>query len=120
MTTRISDRALVVLHHIAERSGNGMSWLPGHNVPFNDYVQSHNIYLNIEGAGDARIIKSLIDRGLVARRRTDCCGDYSWLFATDTGLRLVQDQSERVEQILDGLRKDQKLRSKAMCYDTDE
>lgn len=119
MTARISDRALIILHHIAERSDDGRSWLPGHNVPFNDYVQSHNIYLNIEGAGDARIIKSLIDRGLVSRRRTDCCGDYSWLFATDMGRLLVADQEERVERILDGMRKDQRLREKAMCHETE-
>jgi hypothetical protein len=109
---KISDRALAILQHIADCSENGESWLPSIDTRYgHDYSRRSESYLNIAGSGDARILKSLGEKGLICKRRDDC-GPYHWLAATDTGLQLLAKQAERVDSIFEGLRKDRELRDR--------
>lgn len=106
---KLSNRALVILDCIARRSENGMSWLPGNARGMDDYEPVSSTYLNINGAGDARILASLMERRLIGQRRTDN-GRYDWLYATEEGLLLLAENHERLASVLDGLRRDRLMR----------
>lgn len=100
-TRRLSDRALIILQHIVDRSKNGHRWLSGNARGMDDYDKSSGIYLNINGSGDASILRGLVRLGLLERDapKSDCSNQYQWLRATPTGIARVELESERVTMI---------------------
>ncbi len=71
MKTKLSARAweiLLVIDERTERDDSGelkRFWCPGRLDGISDYCVRLNRFININGSGDSRIIKSLAEKGLV-------------------------------------------------------
>lgn len=100
-TRKLSDRALIVLQHIADRSQDGRKWLPGHARGCDDHDEPTGVYLNIGGSGDAAILRSLVAAELLERSppKHDCTNQYNWLQATVDGRMLLAKEANRIETI---------------------
>ncbi len=94
MPTKLSARAWEILLVIDERTkfdDNGkvtMFWCPGDLRGASDHCDRLNRYININGAGDARIIKSLAAKGLVAMKTA--LGPYACAITEDGRLAIEQ------------------------------
>jgi hypothetical protein len=100
-TRRLSDRALMILRHIADRSTGGTRWLPGGARGMDDYDKPSGTYLNICGSGDASILRALVRSGLLERNtpKSGCSTQYHWLLATPTGIARLEAEAERIAMI---------------------
>lgn len=99
---KLSDRTLVILQHIADRSKGDRLWVPGSAAyGMNDYDAPTGCYLKIEGAGDAASIRGMLTRGLLAQKppKNAMFGKYDYLFATPAGIEFLQTNAERVATI---------------------
>lgn len=92
---KVSDRALVVLMAIRERTGeDGSFWLPTMNLPYGDWVDELNYWVNVSGGGDAAILRSLEKAGLIERPRD---GSATWKYAfriTEDGILTIEKARE--------------------------
>lgn len=118
----LSNRALIILDTIASRTkvrGGQGSWCPddtpgrGTGRGMGDYDHGSGTYLNICGAGDARIIRSLKDRGLIDRRPNSPT-PYMFLFATPSGQWTLSVCRGRLTGIRIGLRREEDQRHAAI------
>lgn len=118
----LSNRALLILDTIAKQTlanGGQGSWLPditpgaGTGRGMGDYDSGSGTYLNIGGAGDARILRGLKERGLVDRRPTSPT-PYCFLFVTPAGQQLVDVCRGRLTGIRIDLRREEDQRRAAV------
>lgn len=123
---KLSDRALIILRHIADRSVDGRLWLSGHSRGCDDHDEPSHTYLNIAGSGDGAILRSLVAAELLCRDppKQDCSNQYQWLRVTPKGLELLEAQADRVGQIRAELYRVHRASDFASCkrndYDEEE
>ena len=79
-------------------------------------------YLNIAGSGDASILRSLVQAGLLKRDppKTDCSNQYQWLLATPEGLVRLESESDRVATIRARLKQEEHDRNQRYLAENSE
>lgn len=69
---KLSERAILILMAIRDKCNWPVldrHWIPGDLRGMSDRVEELSLYVNISGPGDAKILRSLKERGLIARPR---------------------------------------------------
>jgi hypothetical protein len=106
---RLSDRALMILQHIADVSANGLKWLSGSARGMDDYDKPSGVWLNIGGSGDAAILRALVRSGLLRREapESDYSNQYQWLASTPIGRQHLEVERDRVAEIRRSLQEEE-------------
>jgi hypothetical protein len=82
---KLSGRAIEILMVIRQRTGeDGSFWLPGNTCVTDDWCNELGHWVNINGGGDAVILRSLRDRKLIERPRgTTMPTEYAYRITED-------------------------------------
>lgn len=92
---KLSYRAIEILLAIRFRCdslGLGGSWCPGSLYGTSDYSDELCRFVNINGGGDASILRSLLKKGLLKQDRTDL--KYHFISITEDGRLAIEKARE--------------------------